>query len=219
MYINYQLLYEKGLSDDDFHLLQKIFQKFPIGDADVQKFEEMGLVTYLKTGEIRISKKGNAFLSDLQILNYNDDIKEIIEKTIEMYTNHDKPIGNKLEIKNRVTWFVSQTNFSNRVILESVNDYLNNNDYILRLDNLFWKPQSHLSVHKNLKDSKIFDLIAHKYKLNQDYFLETKNKEIRWLAAVSRLEVPKGSIYFIGYKEDKIRIEKFKETYEKMIKK
>ncbi len=220
MYINYKLLYKNDLDEDDFHNLQKIFQKDNIYNKDsLQKFEKKGLIQYLKSGEVRISKKGYAFLNDLQIKDYDEDIAEIVENAISSYERNEQPVGNKAEVKARATWFVAQTGFSKRIIIEEINNYLMNNSYILRLDNLFWKPQSHLSVHKNLKDSKLFDIIANKYKLNEEYYFSQNNSEMDWLFKVSNLKVPRNSVYFIGYKEDKLRIEDIKLYLQKILKK
>lgn len=222
MYINFNLLYQKGFSDDDFVLLQKIKQKEILPrNANIQKFEELELVEYLKIGEIRISKKGNAFLNDLEIVNYNDDIKEIVEKSIELYDNYKKPVGNKNDVKIRFAWFVGETGFSKEVILKEIEDYLLVTDmkFIAKLDNLIWRQPNVFSAHMSKKDSKLFDIIATKYKLNIDYFLETKNTEMDWLFKISQLHVPKNSVYFVDYKTDKIRLKVIKEHYRNIISK
>jgi len=225
-YINYKLLYDKGLSDDDYHLLQKIFQKEEFlleGFLDRFKhFLDLGLIQYLKDKEntikgIRISKKGKKFLSDLETKGYTDTIGIILDKLIGMYEVEDKIIGKKLEVKSRLIWFTEQTGFSPTIIIKSVQEYLDNNpEYTMSLENLLWKPQSvAFSVHKNLKQSKLFDVINTKYKLDETFFLKTMNKHNEWLFSVAKLSPPrKGDdhIYFTGsYKGDLEHINKINE--------
>lgn len=70
----------------------------------------------------------------------------------------------------------------------------------------------------NLKNSKLFDLIAEKFKIATEPYLESKkNKEMDWLFAVSKLPTPpaKGNpdYLFTGSSEtDKERLKNIK-TY------
>lgn len=233
-YINYKLLYEKDLSDEDFHILQKIFQKettlLEAYTDTFKRFEELGFIQYLKGQEntakgIRISKKGKALLSQLETMDYNDKIGDLVDKLIENYNTRNKHVGTKLEVKDRLIWFIAQTGFSTTVILRSVEEYLTlNSEYTKSLENLIWSPPSKaFSVHKNLKDSKLFDFISQKYNLNQTFFIEgKKTKEIRWLDDIAKLEIPKKlkkELYFTGnYEDDLAHKEKIKEQYLKHIK-
>lgn len=212
-YINYKILYEKGLSDSDFHLLQKVFQKDiiliePFLD-DLRRFKSMDLIQYLKGKEeqvegLRISKKGNELLNQLSTIGYNDYIGELINKLIDLYKASNKHVGTKLEVQSRLIWFIENTGFSNTVIFKSVEEYLlNNTEYTKSLENLIWSPPSKaFSVHKNLKDSKLYDFICEKYNLDVEFYLKNeKSKEMNWLYQLSKLEVPKNldkSLYFKG---------------------
>lgn len=229
MYINYQLLYEKGLSDEDLSILQKIFQKEevllePFLDH-FERFEDLGLIQYLKKKEgtvkgVRISKKGKALLSQLETMGYSDKIGELVDKLVENYVTRNKHVGTKLEVQDRLIWFIGQTGFSTKVILDSVEEYLTlNSEYTKSLENLLWTPSSKaFSVHKNLKDSKLFDFICQKYNLNQTFIIEDKGgKYVKWLADISALTIPKGlpeELYFTGtYKTDLEHIQLLKKMY------
>ena len=214
MYINFQLLYSKGFTDCDLITLQKIKQKeiLPPEIPNISLFENLGLIQYLQDGQLRISKKGNAFLEDIQIPLYTDEVKEVVEQAIILYNNYNKPIGNKAEIKSYASWFMSETGFSKEIVISEIENYLMTTDidYISKLDNLIWKQPNVFTSHKSLKNSKLFDIISTKYKLNQDYFLETKNKEIEWLFGVANLRIAKNSEYFTSYEQDKKKIEEIK---------
>lgn len=220
MYINFELLYSKGFTDADLILLQKIKQKEMLPEnSDITKFKNNDLIAFLKEGELRISKKGNILLEDLQIPYYTDDVKEVVERSIEMYTNYSKPIGNKSDVKSRASWFMAETGFSVEVIIAEIENYLSTTsiEFIAKLDNLFWRQPSVYSTHKSIKDSKLYDIISTKYKLNTDYFLETKNKELKWLSAVASLEPAQKSIYFTTLDGDKKRIAEFRDHLNKLI--
>lgn len=217
-YINYKLLYEKGLSDQDFHILQKIFQKEEIlleaFKEHFKRFEELGLVQYLKGQEdtvkgIRTSKKGNDLLNNLGIMSYNDNIGKLVDELISSYESRNKSTGTKLEIKNRLTWFIGQTGFGTKVIANIVEEYLvDNPEYTKNLENLIWKPQSvAFSVHKNLKESELYSIICKKYGLDDTFYLEARDKRnFKWLFNMASLDVVRGmdkSYYMTGsYKGD-----------------
>ena len=123
MYINYKLLYEQGLDDNDYHNLQKIFQKedfflaLHCSDRELDKYETMNLIQYTKSGKdrldrVRISKKGKSFLTNLEVMDYTESIAACVSSVVNLYEASEKHVGNKLEVQNRMTWFTSQTGFN-----------------------------------------------------------------------------------------------------------
>lgn len=233
MYINYDHLYSKGLTDDDFHLLQKIFQKEEVLleplTEQFSKLDELGLIQYLKNQEgtakgVRISKKGKSFMSQLETLSYNDSVGLLVDNLIGQYEAVNKHIGTKLEVQNRLMWFLGNTGFSSKVIIKTVEEYLaENSTYVKSLENLIWTPPSKaFSIHMNLKDSKLFDLVCKKYRLDETFFIESNNtKEMEWLQGVTKLVTSKSiskDYFFTGsYKTDMEHIEKLKAIYLKKI--
>lgn len=234
-YINYNHLYKKGLNETDYHILQKIFQKESIllepHLSDFKRLFDLGLIQYLKGKEntiegVRISKKGKTFLNQLEDLEYSDEIGKLNEKLIELYEVNQKHGGNKLEIQNRLTWFISQTGFGADQIIKVIEEYLmNNREYTMSLENLIWKPQSKaFSVHKNLKDSRLYDLFCKKYSMDESFFIENnKGVELEWLYAVAHLNPSKkleNDLYFTGsYESDLEHIKKIKIKYLNKIRK
>ncbi len=234
MYINYKLLYESGLSNKDFHILQMIFQKEDVLlEAHIscfKRFEKLELIQYIKAQKskskaIRVSKKGKSLLSNLGVMSFNNNLGDLIESLISLYETHQKYVGNKLEVQSRLIWFVAQTGFSSKVIHSSTEEYLNDNpEFTKSLENLIWTPSSKaFSIHKNLKNSKLYDFICQKYKLDENFLIENKKgKHIAWLQTVSSIIVPKTlqkELYFTNsYETDVIHVEKLKKQYLKLIK-
>jgi hypothetical protein len=186
--------------------LQKIFQKetflltIHCTEMQLHKYEEMGLIQYNKNGgdiydRVRISRKGKTLLSNLEKGEFSSEIAELCDKIINDYEVAEKHVGNRLEVQNRLTWFIYNTGFSTKVVGDAVEEYLiDNSEYTLSLENLLWKPPSKaFSVHMNLKDSKLYDILCNKYKLNHNFFTADKkfDRSTQWLFEVSKLKVPK----------------------------
>ena len=208
-YINFTYLYKKGLTDQQFLVLQKIFQKdfllLKDNEQDIKYLLEQNLIQYLSSDKgkhllenLRVSKKGVNLLNNISEKDYTDEIGVLLKNLTDLYERENKYIGNELEVRNRLIWFVAQTGFNTKTISNIVEEYLmENTEYTLSLENLIWKPQSKaFSVHKNLKDSKLYDLICKKYNLNYDFFLKDidKNKTLKWLKAVALLPYPPKNI-------------------------
>lgn len=204
-YINYTLLYEKNLSDNDFHILQKIFQKDTIllkpFLSEFKRLEELELISYLKGKEntaegVRISLKGKTLLDQLSQMNYSDDIGKLVDSVIQLYEVHNVETGKKAEIINKATWFVQETGLNVDKIYELIENYItymkeNNKEYIIHLTNLFWKPKSVFSVHKNLSESFLYDMFCKKYKIDPTKSIKVNNVKIKWIKQISSLKTPK----------------------------
>ena len=137
-----------------------------------------------------------------------------------MYTTAGKPTGLKLKTESRLIWFMAQTGFGSKPILSVVEEYLETSgDFTSSLQNLIWKPSSIYAVHKSLNDSKLYDLMCKKHKLNDEFFLKkNKGKKVEYLSALARLQVPTGSsVYLTGSKKgDEELLLKFKKEYLKL---
>lgn len=201
MLINFNLIYTNNLNPTEVFILYAINQKefdFIKEDYinDVNNLIGMGYVTESsKISDLRLTKSGKAFLTSLSKLDSSNENCELVERLIEMYEFYNKETGNYLEIQDRLNWFIKVTGFSTKVIEDSIKNYLKENDkYIMRLDNLIWKPQSAaFSVNFSLSDSRLFDMIVKKYKL-PFYFYTDKKRRSRvkesWLYDISKLKVP-----------------------------
>lgn len=202
MYINFKLMYEKGILMTELTTLLAINQReaYLFQSIPFEYFEEQDLITYVKGSgpkeeRVRLSANGKALLDALTTKDMSEELLNTVHELIEIYEHYGKETGNTLEIRDRLSWFVNATGFSLSVIKNMVEEYLSNkSDYIMRLDNLIWKPQSSaFSIHYNLSDSKLFDMIMKKYKLPINFFLKPtekrKAKDI-WLFDIMKLKVP-----------------------------
>jgi hypothetical protein len=231
MFINYRLLFQKELTFEDLNTLIQINQKESalLEGKDFSKYEKLDLITFLKNEKephigVRLSKNGKAFLDALSTKGLTDDIGELVTDLIKLYDYHSKETGNHLEIQKRLIWFIEETGFGPNAIKKVVEDYVDGNDFVMRLDNLVWKGQSlAFSIHYNLKDSRLFELITKKFNLPTGFFVNpTRSKEDQWLWDLSQLELPKKAkpeLYFTGsYKTDKEFQDKVKALLQEKIK-
>ena len=211
MYVNYELMFKKGISIEELSTLLQINQgeSLLLEGKDFSKFEEMNLITYVKTSKlthesVRLSKNGKIFLDALTTKGFNDEVGELLTKLVNLYESSSKVTGNQLEIRKRLIWFIAETGFSTRVIYNAVDNYLTeNSEYTMNLDNLIWRaPSKAFSVHYNLKDSRLFDMISKQFRLPIAFFVRDKvTVEEEWLRAISFLKIPKklsNDLYFTG---------------------
>ena len=203
MYINFKLMYEKGILLTELTTLLAINQReaYLFQSIPFEYFEEQDLITYVKGSgpkeeRVRLSANGKALLDALTTKDMSEELLNTVHELIEIYEHYGKETGNTLEIRDRLNWFVNATGFSLPVIKNMVEEYLSNkSDYIMRLDNLIWKPQSSaFSIHYSLSDSKLFDMIMRKYKLPINFFLKPTDKrkaKDTWLFDIMKLKVPR----------------------------
>lgn len=197
MYINFEQLVSSGLDPTDLAYLLAIRQKediITIPKERLDEYEKKGLIEFLKTGVPRLSQKGTSYLTVIETPNVNEDITETLDEMIRIYEESGKDIGlSRKEALSRLTWFMGNTNYKKSVIVDATKSHISSSgEYTYSLCNFIWKPPSvAYSVHMNLKNSKLFDIIASKYGFNTDiYFKDNQDSETRWLFAVARLPNP-----------------------------
>jgi len=220
MYINFEQFVSSGLSPDDLINLLAIRQKEDviiqsISEDDLSKYNELGFIEQLKNGSMRLTNKGTSFISLIETPRLTDEILETLNEMVLVYEGNGKEMGvSRLEAQNRLSWFMCNTNFKKSLIIDITKSYIQDSgEYTLSLCNFIWKPPSTaFSVHMNLKDSKLFDIISKKYGFNTDvYFKDSQNALMKWLFAVSRLPNPPAKsnedCWFTGNsKQDKERL-------------
>lgn len=238
-YINYHFIYEKGLTDTDFHTLQKVAQgEFLLlkhCDKSIKKLIDMELVQYVgdktpKPENIRINRNGKSVLSQVETPNHREDVIVLCNNLISLYQAYGKETGKHLDVRKRLIWFVANTGFALEIIYKAVETYLESvrdSERTFYLANFIWSPQSKaFSVRQNLRDSPLYDNICRKYNLNHDFFIENKRSVvISWLRGVAELgnTIPKQGetdLYFTGsVKGDLEHIERLKGMYLQEIRK
>lgn len=198
MFIDFGAI-EQRMDMIHFIVLQSVKQKDNYHEAYpecVMDLKEEGYIEQQKNGGYRLTEKGNTFLFMVTEIHAGEEANALASRLIDMYERRDKKYGKRAEVISRIAWFISASMFSDSAIESAVEDYLSSSgEYTMALENLIWKPVNAFTVHKNLKDSKLFDIIYNKHKvIDPRFFFDDKfrDKDVRWMLAVSKLpEVPK----------------------------
>lgn len=196
MYINFDAISQR-MDMIHFFVLQSIKQKDKYHEAypDVLvNLENEAYIQKLKNGGYKLTGKGTSFLFMVTEIQADSDVYNLAEKLVDIYEESGRKFGKRAEIASRLAWFISATMFNDQVIIDTVENYVKERgEYSLTLENLIWKPSSVFSVHKNLRESTLFDIIYNKYKVIDPRFFFDENfidKDIRWMLAVSKLPDP-----------------------------
>lgn len=222
-YINFKMLYRKGLSDTDYMLLLKVHQKdFRLIQDEkkevIDRLVEEEFLTYLKKKEgdinsLRLTKKCSDFFRELETYEFDESVLVLEDRLIKLYELNNKTIGVKAKIRENLMWFISATGFGVEVVYKIVEDYvndcINNQRNIMYLENLIWKQPNVFSVRRSLKDSVLFDMISKRYGLGEaERFEDKKGATYDWVFGLSKLTPPKKmdkSLYMTGCYDGDVR--------------
>lgn len=224
MYINIEQLALSGLKPVDLVNLLAIRQKDEfylrgIPDEDLEPITGNGYAERIASGRLKLTKKGESLLYAIETPGITAEISKTLSILLGMYGDAGREVGvSEREAESRLVWFMGNTNFRGKAVCEAVEEYLSSpTDKKMSLCNLIWRPPSiAFSVHKNLKDSKLFDLIARRYRLNAEaYFADRKGKELEWEFAVARLPNPpsrgnRDILFTFDHKAEKERLNAIK---------
>lgn len=173
MPLNYKKLQKSGLSNDELVYLLTLQGKTFI-DFDFQNLLEKELVKEVKIKKtqeryegIRLSTKGTAFLVSIFQEDEAEGLDELYTSLLNIYemNGHSSKIGNKAELRRRLNWFLTVTDFTVTDIETVVEDYvryIDNPTYLTMLENLPWKPQNAFQSKKSLDYSKLYSLLQEK---------------------------------------------------------
>lgn len=177
MFVNFDILEQKGFKwrDNQFMILLAIKNKQyarleglngTLNDLFKQDYVTAikGTPTQPKHEKVRLSKKGKAFLRDVQVAGIDDDAKLLTAALIQLYEKaglKDR-IKSKAKVLKLVSWFLGEVEFSAAQVVVVVDDYLNTEDrkYISQLPNLICKPASVFSTKWTLDESKLYSLLT-----------------------------------------------------------
>lgn len=218
-YLNFEHLESKGLSVEHFICMLMVLQKESLRfSAFVMSSHFDDLVSMeLLSGTIdkpKLTKLGKTFLTQVTTFEFNDDISRLAKKLQEMYEFYGvskERHGKFMHIVDRISWFTHSTPFDLSQIYYGVESYLKETEtqYVVSLDNLFWKPQNVFSVKPNIKDSKLFEYLCEMYEYDISVFFEPHKEVIKiteWLQSIVNITIPKklpDEMYFTGsYKGD-----------------
>lgn len=234
MYINFELLTDKGYTPDELITLIMILQREAFqmehlhSDSLFGKFEQEGLISYVKEGKslierVRLTKKGKELVLKMTSWGHSDNVDKLASKLQSMYDEYNVPEERKGKVKEiieRLQWFLESTPFSLTDIYYEFEDYLSKTDpkYVKVIANYIWNPSTIYSNPK-LGESTLFAALCHRHDIDVTKVINptsTSVREFKWLSAVVNNVIPKGmpgDMYFTGsYQTDvmaKKRIREF----------
>ena len=105
-FINYKKLEKQGLSDTDYHVLQKLSQRsnvFLDSEYDYSVLLNKNYIKEVKKGKtqverLRIDSKGREFLAKIQIMEKNSGTIELCEELTDLFESHSVETGNKRKV-------------------------------------------------------------------------------------------------------------------------
>lgn len=196
MYINFEQMMTSGLTMSDVGYLLMIRQKEEMANTipkeKIDSYKASGYIELQKNGKWKITPRGGSLLMLIETPGLTPEVEGIRDRIVGVYNDMGKDTGAIKEVEKRLIWFVANTNFKEEPIVRAVISHIDlKREYMMRLDNLIWKPSNVYSVHMSLSESTLFDTIIKMYGMTSDLYLrENKNKELAWLFAISRLPDP-----------------------------
>lgn len=181
-YFNYQLAEKKGLSPRDVHILNMLNQnkvedvseqlQLEMDEENIKRLNAFELMSTVKAKRksdsefmrLRLSKKGKAWLNELQIPNTVPNDFEMATYIITAYKKLDKKVTSESKIVELIAWFRVETGFTHRQIFTVLNTFIkddNQMEYSNILDNIFWKRPHMYATHKKLEDSRLYAYYQH----------------------------------------------------------
>lgn len=187
MYINFNLLKKHELltkhllmliaiNQQDWEMLNAITFLEAYNGEFVEDLERKNLVKSIKgkknqsdVEKLRITSEGKKLLTEIQIPDYNDEIKSLLQELVEIYETNGQEIGNKRRVLLNLRWFLGKTTFDHNEIVESVTEWLANG-YKTWLENLIWhrgKANVFTTLaSRDLGESPLYEFMRRKYGLS-----------------------------------------------------
>ena len=182
MYINYKKLYDLNLKDEDYHIMQKIFQNdfeslnkhIYNEDEFEQRLESLidkDILTRVKsvkdkTKSLRLSKKGKDLFYTLHLSEEKEGSVDLCDELCEIFESYGIETGNKRSVLENLNWFLGKSDFTFEEIKESVEEWLGNG-YKMWLTNVLWdsKKASVFTTMKSrtLSQSPLYEFMRRKF--------------------------------------------------------
>ena len=187
MYINLEMLESKCLSLLDIGLLQVIRQNksedcsdylrrcsLTGGQEYFNRFDAADLVEYTKPKKksddqfvcIRLSKKGTAWLEEIEIPEITEDDLKIYSWLEGIYMNSGKEVGNKKKTKMFIAQFRANSSIHKNNLAFLCKTFIEDPDqfeYSKRLEYLFFKPANLFTTKFDIEASRLYQYYL-KYK-------------------------------------------------------
>jgi len=182
MYINLKLLESKNLSTFEAMTLQlaKQNKNEPVEshfvEIIVNRLIEEEFIHLIKgkkkdhwRTKIRLTKKGNRVLEDIQIAEVEEEDLILYEWIKERYKEEDKQIGNMKQSKINLANLRAQTGISKNKLAFLIQSFVNDvgeQAYSHRLEYVFWKAQNVFQTKFSLDQCRLYQY----YLKHQEFF-------------------------------------------------
>lgn len=189
-WINYEYLKEKKMSPEDFLVLQTIKQnksedraddiEYLCQKADLFYLEEEGLVEYIKGTKkdskykkMRLSKKGQTVLDDLETPGIIEDDVRLYEWLKAEYESSDRVVGNRKKTKSYIAYFRSHSQINRNKLAFLCQTFLSDDSqmkYSQKLEYMFFKPPNVYSTRFDLEESRLYKYyVANKEAFDKEF--------------------------------------------------
>ena len=189
MYINFKLLTSKKLDLDDYLLLHACRQNKTEDLADIiEKNWGEGKIWYLEQQElvehvkpknkkqtkchtVRISKKGQSLLDDLDTPEITEDDIKVFTWLEKVYKESNRVVGNRKKTKLYIALFRVNSQIDKNRLAKLALEFINDEsemEYSMKLEYLFFKPSNVFQSRFDIEQSRLYQY----YLKNQEHFDE-----------------------------------------------
>lgn len=197
MYINFDVLEHKNLSIDDLMLLQiakqsktedlsRHISKYPWDR--VEFLLSIGYLTEIKGSKksprhskIRLSKKGNTTLNDIETPEVSPEDIILFDWISKVYIDLGKEIGNKKKTKMYIALFRVNSGIEKNCLATLIEHFVNDEDnmeYNFKLEYAFFKPTNVFQVKFDIEQSRLY-----RYYLKRKDYFDDKFRQLEKKAA------------------------------------
>lgn len=187
MYLNFNLILEKGFEPNQMVLLQAIKQNstedlsnlIPMliqSDRDLEKLKEGGYIKLIKGKKgqseferLRIDSKGTKLLEDIQTAETEDQDIQLRDWLVKFYKSEDKLIGNKKRIASGIAHFRKYTNIEKNSLAFLLKTFIfdsENMEYNNKLEKVFYSSNNVFSRRFNIDECRLYTY----YEKRKDWF-------------------------------------------------
>jgi hypothetical protein len=189
MYINFKILDLKGVSLDDYVLMNIIRQnKFEDVSEKIKEWgglkelEKYGLIEYVKGKKdetefqrVRLSKLGTKWIEDIQTPEINEDDLRIYDWLEGIYKSLGREVGNRKKTKMHIAQFRVHSGISRNALAYLCQEFIEDEEemeYSFKLEYLFFKPSSVYQTKFDIDQSRLYKYYLKHQKVFDNAFLE-----------------------------------------------
>ena len=168
MYVNLKLFEKSNLSAEQLIQLIAIKQKEQpyIKEEFLGRFEELGLITYIKAKNksqksselVRLSDKGKKLLEDLAEALVEEQDEKVFDWLKDYYLKVDKEIGNGAKTKRHIRDFRIKSGIEKNNLIILVLDFLRENEErSKKLEYIWYYPKTAFATKFDLEESWLWN--------------------------------------------------------------